>query len=127
MTLFGKYHFHKTTYQPYDPQSSAVFFKIKSLLQKKVKARFEQVGSTAIGIAGKRTIDILVITTKNKFKKTAETLRKLGFQNGRVGKTRKTIHILASFVQHGKKYQFTSTLPPTIWKTLHECSSSEII
>lgn len=95
--------FHK-----FNPDTFKIFQLLKNQLETSktndLVSQIEHVGSTAIGIDGKNTIDILIITEKENFDKVEFLLKKLNLTKEIIKTKRTTILYEGSSLFNDKSY-----------------------
>jgi len=76
-----KYTLIDSEYHSYDKNCPLVFKKIKQIVTRNTQGvTVEPTGSSAIGVAGKNIIDILVICKDKRYQPILKTLESIGFQ-----------------------------------------------
>ena len=106
MSIILKFNENVCVFCKYDKNSPFVFKKIQEIIHDKLpQIRLEHVGSSAIGVGGKGIIDVLVVSSPQKYKLVSKKLILLGFQKDLVKKTkRKTILFQGAIKYRNKKY-----------------------
>jgi GrpB-like predicted nucleotidyltransferase (UPF0157 family) len=81
MKIIGNYELIDSCYHVYDENAPLVFQTIRQIVVAKIpEVELEHTGSTAIGIAGKNIIDVLLICESAEFSEVLMKLEEAGFQ-----------------------------------------------
>lgn len=94
----------ETTYSPYDKNAPYVFKKLKKIILFNIlDARIEHTGSTAIGIHGKKIINIIFLEKTNNHSRLIKNLIRIGFQLSPFTSVPKGIPFLGCGVMYRRK------------------------
>lgn len=104
MAKISKYIPQKVGFYDFDENTKIVFNKVQKLILKNLKnVKVEHTGSTFLGLKGKNSVNILVISEKGQAKKIYEQIKDLGFQESKNTKLPRGIYMLIGSIKFRNK------------------------